>query len=82
MAKKNKVSVSTEPKTYRLTTNERRAARLAEISNQQADLKREAAERRAKRADQAAEDTRATGASTPDASVLSETGGAGQSNSA
>ncbi len=56
MAKKNKVSVSTEPKTYRLTTNERRAARLAEISNQQSELKREAAERRARRADGEAAD--------------------------
>jgi hypothetical protein len=80
MAKKNKVSVSTEPKTYRLTTNERRAARLAEISTQQADLKREAAERRAKRADQAAMETHAPAASAPDASALSGTAGAGQSN--
>jgi hypothetical protein len=50
MAPKNKVSVSSEPNTYRLSANERRAARLAEISNKQGDLKREAAERRARRA--------------------------------
>jgi hypothetical protein len=45
--KRSKVSVSTQTNTYRLSANERREARFAEISNKQADLKREAAERRA-----------------------------------
>jgi len=52
MAPKNKVSVSTDSQTYRLSANERRAARVAEIANKQGELKREAAERRAKRAEQ------------------------------
>jgi hypothetical protein len=50
--KRSKVSVSTETNTYRLSANERREARFAEISNKQADLKREAAERGAKRANE------------------------------
>jgi hypothetical protein len=49
MAAKKEVKGSVEPR-YRLSATERRAARLAEIANKQADLKREAAERRAKRA--------------------------------
>jgi hypothetical protein len=49
MASKHKVTVSTEPSIYRLSASERRAARTAEIANQQGELKREAAERRAKR---------------------------------
>ncbi len=49
MATKHKVSVSVDSTKYRLTANERRAARLAEVANKQGDLKREAAERRAKR---------------------------------
>ena len=53
MATKHKVTVSTSPTNYRLSSNERRAARLAEIANKQGDLKREAAERRAKRAAEA-----------------------------
>lgn len=53
MATRHKVSVSNDPTKHRLTSNERRAARLAEISNKQGDLKREAAERRAKAAKQA-----------------------------
>jgi hypothetical protein len=56
MAAKHKVTVSTAPSTYRLSSNERREARLAEIANKQSDLKREAAERRAKRAEQAETD--------------------------
>jgi len=52
MASKNKVSVSTDPNAYRLSANERRAARAAEIANKQGELKREAAERRAKRANE------------------------------
>ena len=47
MAAKNKVSVSTQPTKYQLSSK-RRDARLAEIANQQAELKREAAERRAR----------------------------------
>jgi hypothetical protein len=50
--KRSKVSVTTETNTYRLSANERREARFAEISNKQADLKREAAERGAKRANE------------------------------
>lgn len=50
MASQDKVSVPSEPARYRLSATERRAARLAEVANKQADLKREAAERRAKRA--------------------------------
>jgi hypothetical protein len=50
--KRSKVSVTTDTNTYRLSANERREARFAEISNKQADLKREAAERGAKRANE------------------------------
>jgi hypothetical protein len=49
MATKHKVTVSSEPSIYRLSASERRAARTAEIASQQGELKREAAERRAKR---------------------------------
>lgn len=49
MAPKSKVVVSTAPAMYRPSSNERRAARLAEIAGKQGELKREAAERRAKR---------------------------------
>ncbi len=51
--------------TYRLTAEERRAARVAGIAGQQQNLKREAAERRAKRARQA--EPRAAEARTPNA---------------
>ncbi|HWF73442.1 MAG TPA: hypothetical protein VG186_08865 [Solirubrobacteraceae bacterium] len=50
MAAKNKVTVSVQPVKYRLTSAERRAAQAEMISGKQAELKREAAERRAKRA--------------------------------
>ncbi|MGI8428929.1 MAG: hypothetical protein ACR2OB_06405 [Solirubrobacteraceae bacterium] len=50
MATENKTTRPSEPTRYRLSATERRAARLAEVANKQADLKREAAERRAKRA--------------------------------
>ncbi|MGZ4173237.1 MAG: hypothetical protein ACXVQR_02050 [Solirubrobacteraceae bacterium] len=50
MAAKHKVKVSTDPTNRRLTSSERREARLAEISGKQGELKREAAERRAQRA--------------------------------
>jgi hypothetical protein len=50
MAAKNKVTVSVQPAKHRPTTADRRAAQIEMIANKQADLKREAAERRAKRA--------------------------------
>ena len=50
MARKNKVSLSSEPAKYRLSSAERHALRIAEIAGKQAELKREAAERRAQRA--------------------------------
>ena len=50
MAIKHKVSVSIDPPTYRPTATQRRAALTAAIAGQQQTLKREAAERRAKRA--------------------------------
>jgi hypothetical protein len=50
MATKHKATVSSEPSIYRLSAIERRAARTAEIASQQGELKREAAERRARRA--------------------------------
>ena len=49
MAARHKVKVSTDPTNRRLTSSERRDARLAEISGKQGELKREAAERRAQR---------------------------------
>lgn len=50
MAAKPKVTVSTQPTTRRGTTAERREAHIASLATQQAELKREAAERRAERA--------------------------------
>jgi hypothetical protein len=52
MATKHKVIVSAGPTHSRGTTAERRAAQIAALSTQQAELKQEAAERRAERADQ------------------------------
>ena len=52
MATRHKIKVSTDPTNRRLTSSERREARLAEISGKQGELKREAAERRAQRASQ------------------------------
>ena len=53
MATKHKVIVSTGPANNRgTTTAERRAAQIAALSTQQAELKQEAAERRAERAHQ------------------------------
>jgi hypothetical protein len=52
MAAKHKVITSTLPVTSRLTSAERRAAHIASISNKQAELKQEAAVRRAKRDNQ------------------------------
>jgi hypothetical protein len=50
MAPRNKVTVTAQPTRHRPTTRERRAAELEALSGHQAQLKREAAERRAKRA--------------------------------
>ncbi len=52
MATKHKVTVSAGPANNRGTTAERRAAQIALLSTQQAELKQEAAERRAERANQ------------------------------
>jgi hypothetical protein len=50
MAVKQKVTVSMQPMARRPSSAERRAAQIATVSTKQAELKREAAERRAKRA--------------------------------
>jgi hypothetical protein len=50
MTGKRKVTVSVNPQTNRPTPTERRAAMTASIARQQQNLKREAAERRAKQA--------------------------------
>lgn len=59
MAVKHKVTVSTQPTNARPTSAERRAAQIASLSTKQAELKQEAADRRAVRAekDAAAEPT-------------------------
>jgi hypothetical protein len=50
MAAKHKVTVSAQPAIQRASSAQQRAAQVAMLSTMQADLKREAAERRAKRA--------------------------------
>jgi len=50
MAAKNKVTVSMKPTNQWPSSAQRRAAQIAAVSTKQAELKREAAERRAKRA--------------------------------
>jgi len=50
MAPRSKVTVSVQPAKHRPTSAERRAAQVEMVSTKQAELKREAAERRAKRA--------------------------------
>ncbi len=50
MAAKQNVTVSVQPPKQWPSSAQRRAAQIAAVSNRQADLKREAAERRAKRA--------------------------------
>jgi hypothetical protein len=50
MVVKHKVTVSIGRPTYRPTATQRRAASVAALASQQENLKREAAERRAKRA--------------------------------
>jgi hypothetical protein len=50
MAAKQRVTVSAQPTTLRPNSAQRRAAEFAAVSTKQAELKHEAAERRAKRA--------------------------------
>jgi hypothetical protein len=57
MAAKHKVIVSIQPTNHRLSTAERRAASIASLSTQQAELKQEAAERRVQRANKSAADS-------------------------
>ena len=52
MAAKNKVTVSMQPTNRRPSSAERRAAQIAAASTRQAELKQEAAERRAQRDNQ------------------------------
>ena len=54
MAAKHKVTVSVQPTNHRLSTAERRAASIALLSTQQAELKQEAADRRVQRANKTA----------------------------
>jgi hypothetical protein len=61
MAAKHKMTVSIQPTSpYRPNGAERRAAEIARLSTQQAELKREAADRRAKRVANGAADSAAT----------------------
>ena len=56
MAAKRKVTVSTQqPTNRRLSSAERHAAQMASLSTRQAELKQEAADRRAQRAKQNAQ---------------------------
>jgi hypothetical protein len=64
MAQRHKVSYSVQRDSYRLTAEERRVARVAGIAGKQGELKREAAERRAKRAAQSETQTADAPAST------------------
>jgi len=50
MATKHKLTVSVQPAKHRPTSAERRQAQVEMVATKQAELKREAAERRAKRA--------------------------------
>jgi hypothetical protein len=52
MAANHKMTVSMQPTNRRPSTAERRAAQIASLSTRQAELKQEAAERRAARANQ------------------------------
>jgi hypothetical protein len=54
MAAKHKVTVSTQPANHRPSSSERRAAQIAALSNKQAELKQEAADRAAARAERTA----------------------------
>jgi hypothetical protein len=50
MTAKHKLTISTAPPKYSPTATERRAAQVASVAGRQAELKSEAAERRARRA--------------------------------
>jgi hypothetical protein len=65
MAPKNKVSLSTEPTKYRLSSAERHALRIAEIAGKQAELKAQAAARRAQRSKDSGSGTKPPVASIP-----------------
>ena len=54
MAAKHKVTVSMQPTNHRPTSAERRAAEIASLSTKQAELKQEAADRAAARANRSA----------------------------
>jgi hypothetical protein len=54
MAAKNKMTVSMQPTNHRPSSAERRAAQIASLSTRQAELKQEAADRRARRAEETA----------------------------
>jgi hypothetical protein len=54
MAAKHKITVSTQPTSRRPSSAERHAAEIAWLSTEQAELKREAADRRAERATKSA----------------------------
>lgn len=60
MAAKHKMTVSTQSTSHRPSSAERRAAQVAWLSTQQAELKREAADRRAARAIKSAADEATT----------------------
>ena len=60
MAAKHKMTVSTQATSRRPTSAERHAAQVAWLSTQQAELKREAADRRAERAIKTAPDAPTT----------------------
>ena len=71
MPARHKVTVSMQPTNRRPSSAERRAAQIASVSNKQAELKQEAAERAAARANRSA-----AAASTPGGAAT-----AGRSNS-
>lgn len=56
MAAKHKMTVSTQPTSHRPTSAERHAAEIARLSTRQAELKQEAADRRAEHAIKSAAD--------------------------
>ncbi|HWE08251.1 MAG TPA: hypothetical protein VG325_02785 [Solirubrobacteraceae bacterium] len=60
MAAKRKVTVSMQPSNRRPSGAERRAAQIASLATQQAELKQEAADRRDERAAKSAADTLTT----------------------
>ena len=78
MAPKSKVVVSTAPAMYRPSSNERRAARLAEIAGKQGELKAQAAERRAKRAAAEAKAKAKAGSESPPAAAADTSTSASQ----